>query len=647
MCGFSGIFRWDSKPVEPALLKRMTDTLVHRGPDDEGYYFNQEKEGEKVRVGLGFRRLAIIDLSGGHQPMSTAENQNWIVFNGEIYNFIELRKDLEKRGCKFLTRSDTEVILHLYEIYGKDCARHLRGMFAFVIWDSKKRSLFLARDRIGKKPLFYSRCENAFYFASEMKALIESQEISQKIRLQAVPLYLAYQFIPSPITIYEAIQRLPPAHTLICDEHGNLKIEKYWTISRTPQTNKPINEICEELQHRLREATRIRLISDVPLGAFLSGGIDSSAVVGMMAEETSAPVKTFSIGFEESDFSELEYARLVARRFRTDHHEFIVKPEMVELLPKLVWHYDQPFADPSALPSYSVAHETRKFVTVALNGDGGDENFAGYLRYQADRIFQIFSCLPASLRSLCARSIQKTLSAYQGNHFFRRFVRAGTILDSTPHEFNFKLFCYFDSQSEKEIFDEPLLTLSRSKNVSDYFSMLYAESDSKEFMDQVLACDASGYLPDCLLVKMDIASMANSLETRSPFLDHQLIEFAAKIPAKHKVKFNGGKWILKRALKNFLPEKILYRRKMGFGVPLSKWFRGPLKMFLKEVLLDNKARQRGYFKIREIERLVQEHQSCLRDHGYKLWALLMFELWHKVYVDKTLKPQSPSRVVGI
>lgn len=645
MCGFSGIFRWDSVPVDPELLKRMTGTLAHRGPDDDGFYFSGGESGDgkgPVHTGLGFRRLSIIDLSGGHQPMTTIDKKNWIVFNGEIYNFPELRKDLESRGCKFLTRSDTEVILHLYEIYGPDCVRHLRGMFAFAIWDSRKRSIFLARDRIGKKPLFYCKHGQTLYFASEMKSILEAQ-VSRKINLHAIPLYLTYQFIPSPMTIFEEIHRLPPAHTLMCDEKGTLKVDRYWTLPRTPHLKSSVEEISEELRAQLREATKIRLISDVPLGAFLSGGIDSSAVVGMMAEEMSEPVKTFSIGFEESDFSELKFARLAAQRFKTDHHEFIVKPETAEILPKLAWHYDQPFADPSALPSYYVARETRKHVTVALNGDGGDENFAGYLRYQADRIFYALSTMPAPLRKLGAAAIQKTFSSWQGSHLSRRILRAGSLLGSDPQEFNFKLFCYFDGAALEPILDGPLLESSHARNPYHYFTALYEQSDCEEFIDQVLTCDAYGYLPDCLLVKMDIASMSNSLEARSPFLDHKLMEFAAKIPPKYKVKWNGGKWILKEALKDFLPAEILYRRKMGFGVPLASWFRGALKDFLRDALLSSCAKQRGYFKPEQIERLVDEHQSGRRDHGYKLWALLMFELWHHVYIDRSKTFETASK----
>jgi asparagine synthase (glutamine-hydrolysing) len=375
------------------------------------------------------------------------------------------------------------------------------------------------------------------------------------------------------------------------------------------------------------------MISDVPLGAFLSGGIDSSAVVGFMAEESKEPVKTFSIGFEESGFSELNYARLIAKRFKTDHHEFIVKPQMAEMLPKIAHNYSQPFADPSALPSYYVAHETRKHVTVALNGDGGDENFGGYLRYQADKIFCAVARIPAPLRSAAAGLIARMPPSFRVSRIARRVLRAGSILGSDPHEFNFKLFCYFDQEAENALFEEPLLALNRDRNVMDYFLALYEHSDSDEFMDQVLACDAQGYLPDCLLVKMDIASMSNSLEARSPFLDHKVMEFAARIPAEHKVKWNGGKWILKRALRGFIPDEVLFRRKMGFGIPLAEWFRGPLKDFLRDHVLSGKARQRGYFKMAEVERLVDEHQKGARDHGYKLWALLMLELWHEAYVD--------------
>ncbi len=634
MCGFAGIYRWDGSKVSESQIKRMSDTIAHRGPDDEGFYVSSEPQ---ANAGLGFRRLSIIDLSGGHQPMTTDEGRCRIVFNGEIYNFLELRKDLEKRGRKFQTNSDTEVILHLYEIYGPDCVKHLRGMFAFAIWDGKNKSIFLARDRIGKKPLFYSLKGKSLIFGSEMKAVLASGEVEKKVRLESIPLYLAYQFIPEPATIFEGIFRLPPAHTLTCDAKGDVCINQYWTIPRTPKHDMALPDLEKETLSQLREATQIRLVSDVPLGAFLSGGMDSSAVVGLMAEAMKEPVKTFSIGFEEDDFSELKYARMVAEKFKTDHHEFIVKPDTIDILPKLAWHYDQPFADPSALPSYYVAKETRKHVTVALNGDGGDENFGGYLRYQADRMFYGFARAPKILRQSLSSIIKNSLPAFPANRILRRIIRAGTLIGSDPLEFNFKLFCYFDQDSLLDIADGPLLEHVKGKNVYNYFSALYADSDSKDFLDQVLACDAHGYLPGCLLVKVDIASMANSLEARSPFLDHKLIEFAAKIPSEHKVKMNGGKWILKQALRGFLPDEVLDRRKMGFGVPIAKWFKGALSGYLKETILSPKARGRGYFKMDRIEKMVREHQSGERDHSYKLWALLMFEVWHQVYMDGDIK----------
>ena len=643
MCGLSGVFRWDSKPVAPELLKRMTDALIHRGPDDEGFYIPATSH--KTQIGLGFRRLSIIDLSGGHQPMASADGSCHIVFNGEIYNFQELRSDLEKQGRTFRSKSDTEVILHLYQMYGKDCVQRLRGMFAFAIWDERKKQLFAARDRVGKKPFFYARTGNALYFASEMKALLEADEVRREVRLDSIPLYFTYQFIPSPRTIFKDVQRLPPAHTLTCGENGDLSVERYWTLKHLPPTRQSVNEICQELRHHLRESVRLRLISDVPLGAFLSGGLDSSAVVGLMAQEMGRPVKTFSIGFEESGFSELDYARQVARHFKTDHHEFVVKPQMTEILPKLAWHYDQPFADPSALPSYYVAEQTRNHVTVALNGDGGDENFGGYLRYQADRLFHIASRLPMAARRPIAALSRSVPPALQKNFYLRSLARAGSVLDSTPEAFNFGLFCYFNQEAQEKLYDRELANIIQLNPVQNYFDSLYRESDSEEWLDQVLHCDASGYLPDCLLVKVDIASMANSLEARSPLLDHKLMEYAARIPSSLKVKVNGGKWIFKKAMEGFVPDDILRRRKMGFGIPVNDWFRGPLKSFLKDHLLDAKARQRGYFKAGEVERLVSEHERGAKSHGYKLWALLMFELWNRVYVDKSIsfKSAAPSR----
>ena len=614
----------------------MTDMLAHRGPDDENYYFTAEPQ---VNVGLGFRRLSIIDLSGGRQPMTTSEGRCHIVFNGEIYNFRELRADLEKRGRKLTNKSDTEVILHLYEIFGADCVLHLRGMFAFAIWDSKFKSLFMARDRVGKKPLFYALKGKSLIFGSEMKAVLASGEIERKIRTESIPLYLAYQFIPDPRTIFEKIYRLPPAHTLTADSKGDIRINQYWTLPQTPKHTMTVPEMEMETVGLLQEATRMRMISDVPLGAFLSGGIDSSAVVGWMAEASSKPVKTFSIGFEEQDFSELHFARMAAERFKTDHHEFIVKPETVDILPKLVWHYDQPFADPSALPSYYVARETRKHVTVALNGDGGDETFGGYLRYQADQIFSAFSHTPKPLRKALAWVLKETLPAFSSNRLLRRVLKAASVMGTDPLEFNFEIFSYFDQQSLLDIADGSLLSHAKENKVYNYFSALYGNTDSRDFIDQVLACDAHGYLPSCLLVKMDIASMANGLEARSPFLDHKVMEFAAKIPSGEKVGMTGGKKILKSALKGFLPDAILNRRKMGFGVPLAKWFRGPLAGYLEETILSSQARQRGYFKMDRVKNLIDEHKQGQRDNGYKLWALLTFEIWHQVYMDGSLNPQ--------
>lgn len=583
-------------------------------------------------MGLGFRRLSIIDLSAGHQPMSADDEKLWIVFNGEIYNFPELQELIKSEGLHLQTRCDTEVILKLYQLYGADCLKYLRGMFAFAIWDGRKQKLFIARDRVGKKPLYYAVRGRTLYFASEMKALLEASDLDPKINLAAIPLYLTYQFIPSPMTIYQDVRRLPPGHYLEINAEGYLRLEQYWKLPREPKRAESFLDLARELKDKLAQATKIRLVADVPLGAFLSGGVDSSFIVGLMAEQMSSPVKTFSIGFEEDDFSELKYARQVADHFKTDHHEFIVKPEMAELLPKLAWHYDQPYADPSALPSYYVARETRKHVTVALNGDGGDENFGGYLRYRADAVFSAVALAPQPLRTLLAATIRKAPTVWKNNHLWRRVTRAATLLNQTPHEFNFKLFCYFDQAGLDRLLEPAFF--SSLPPVYGYFESLYAGGAAGDFLDQVLACDTLGYLPECLLVKMDVASMANSLEARSPLLDQEIVEFAAKIPTRYKVRYNGGKFLLKEAAKGMLPREILSRRKMGFGVPLSRWFKGPLAGYLKDHLLAQSARERGYFRPREVERLITEHQSSAQDHGYKLWALLMFELWHKVFIDK-------------
>lgn len=633
MCGICGIINFDSNhPLNESVIKGMCDEVSFRGPDDEGVYLGWGSEGTGYRIGLGHRRLSIIDLGGGHQPMHNEDKTIWIVFNGEIYNFQDLRKGLEENGHKFYTNTDTEVIIHLYEERGTGCLNELRGMFAFAIWDEKNKRLFLARDRVGKKPLCYMEDNGRFIFASEIKSIIKAGNIPKEVDTEALHYYLTYQYVPYPWTMFRGVRKLPPAHYLVW-ENGKITIEKYWDLDFSKKLKCSKEEYCEEILNHLREATKIRLISDVPLGAFLSGGIDSSAVVCMMSQLMNEPVKTFSIGFEEAGYDELAFARLIANRFKTEHHEFIVKPNAIELLPGLIWHYNEPFGDSSCLPTYYVARETAKHVTVALNGDGGDETFAGYERYIANRLGEIFDKMPFILKkgmSGLAGYLGEPMGGKKLEARFKRFLAA---LSLKPKERYASWVTFFDSYRKELLYSEELKNKTKGIEPLNILFNAYDRANG-DSLDRLLYVDTVTYLPNDLLVKMDIATMANSIEARSPFLDHKLMEFSASIPSELKLKGWTTKYILKEALKRFLPEEILRRKKMGFGVPISKWFQNELKGYLKDNLLDGTAKGRGYFKTDYVSSLIDEHIKGISDHGSRLWLLLNFELWHRMFIDR-------------
>jgi len=627
MCAICGIIR-NGKGVDPELLRTMARTMAYRGPDEEGYYI-------KENIGLGHRRLSIIDLNTGRQPLTNEDESLHLICNGEIYNFLQLRSHLEQKGHIFRTKSDNEVILHLYEDLGTKCLEKLRGMFAFALWNSREKSLFLARDRVGKKPLVYSIKDGEIFFASELKALLLVPEIKKEVDPESVDLFLAYQAIPSPRTIFREIKKLPPAHFLIW-EQGRARLERYWDVDFSRKLRlKDKDEYAQALWDVLTEATRLRLISDVPLGAFLSGGIDSSTIVGIMSACSSRPVETFSVGFDEKDFSELSYAGLVARHFGTRHREFIVKPDVISILPKLVYHYNEPFGDSSMIPTYYVARETKRYVTVALNGDGGDENLAGYTRYWQtkllERIDRTFASLPGASRllSMCARGYAK----YPQNTFFRVW----RWLDETRrHGYGYayarRLVAF--SNEHKNLVYSPEFTRTLSGTDSfRFFSDIWPKDGNLNLLEKMLYSDFHLYLPEVLMVKMDIATMANSLEGRSPFLDHKFIELIASFPPDLKLRGGVTKYILKRKLKHFLPAEILKRRKMGFGVPVGIWFRNELKPMLVDTLLSQMALSRGYFNPAVVKRMVEEHISGVSDHSSRLWILLNLELWHRIFVD--------------
>ena len=634
MCGICGIVNAAPGSIDRDALTRANNLIRHRGPDDEGYYVDD-------RAGLAMRRLSIIDLSTGHQPISNPDDTAWIVFNGEIYNFQELRPPLVKSGYPFKTRTDTEVVLALYERYGLAFVTRLRGMFALAIWDKRKDRLVLARDRIGKKPIVYAQGPGSLAFASELRCLFEFG-LSRELEPKSIDLFLSLQYIPSPLTVYKHAKKLPPAHLLVY-EKGSVRVQRYWDLplGEPSPITRPA-EAEEKIREKLTEAVRLRMISDVPLGAFLSGGIDSSIVVAIMSRLSERPVKTFSIGFEEAEFSELGYARAVAKRYGTEHTEFVVKAEMADVLPKLAWHYGEPYADASALPSYYVARETRKFVTVALNGDGGDENFAGYIRYFAMKAAKLWDVIPVPLRRAMAAAAERLPDGPAPLSLFwrgKRFMRSVAFADIAAR--HLKMICYFSDEDKQGLYSREMLARLGAASEGElsaarrYLEDAFARAKGEDFVNRLLYADTMTYLPECLMTKMDIATMANSLEGRSPFLDHELMELVFRMPGDWKLKgLRGHKWILKRAFKDYLPKEILSRGKMGFGIPLGPWFRGRLKDYWADRVLSGKALSRGYFREEALKRIFDEHQSGRRDHGYRMWALLMLELWHQECIDK-------------
>lgn len=627
MCGIVGIVNQHNRAVDASVLGRMCEAIRHRGPDEDGFYVNNE-------VGLAMRRLSIIDLKSGQQPIHNRDRTAWIVFNGEIYNYRSLREQLEKLGHAFYTNSDTEAIILAYEQYGTDCPKHLRGMFAFAIWDERTQELFLARDRVGKKPLLYSLAGGQLIFGSEFSALLKHPDISREIAPEALHYYLSFMCVPAPLTAYRAIKKLEPGHSLRFTRAGEIKIERYWQPDFSQKLKLSEEEAGERAIEILRDAVRVRLMSEVPLGAFLSGGVDSSAVVALMSEASSEPVKTFSIGFEEQDFSELHHARRVAEHVGADHHEFIVRPDAMEVLPLLVEHYGEPYADSSAIPTYYVSRETRQHVTVALNGDGGDECFAGYERYAAMRLAERYRKLPAPLRE---GVIKQAVNLLPSSELRRSRVRSvKRFLDAAslpPVERYLRWVSVLDRAAKDELYTDEFRLGMKEHDPASWLSPWFAQANGAGVVDASLLTDTMTYLPNDLLVKVDIASMAVSLEARSPFLDHHVIEFAASLPEKLKLRGLTTKYLLKRVLKKLVPVENLNRPKMGFGVPIGYWFRGQMKKFLGETLLSEKALKRGFFKREEVKRMFELHTRGERDYSHQLWTLLMLELWFNRFID--------------
>ena len=623
MCGITGILRRDGGVVGEQPLEGMTTCLAHRGPDGDGFF----RQGP---VGLGHRRLAIIDLATGDQPMSNEDRSVTLVFNGEIYNFRELRRELEARGRHFRTASDSEVILRAYEEFGVECLGHLRGMFAFGIWDERRRRLFLARDRVGIKPLVYAWDGRRLLFASEIKAILQDPEVPRRLDWEALRDYLTLHYIPSPRTIFEGIRKLPPACFLTLDlDGGEPQIQRYWDLRFQPDVRRSDAEWLEGLRAHLQDAVRSHMVSDVPIGAFLSGGMDSSTVVALMARATQGQVRTFAIGFDEANFDELAHARRVARHHNTQHFEFVMKPDALEVLPKLAWQFDEPFADSSALPTYFVSKITREHVTVALSGDGGDENFVGYTRYARalalhDRLDRFPGMVGRSLFRLAGWILPETL---RGHGYLE-------MLGADPVERYFRMMAFQRSDGLRRLLSREAQTHVAPQVAPGLFRELAGASGAPDYASTMQYLDVRCYLPEDILTKVDRTSMLVSLESRVPLLDHVLMEFVATMPTRLKFQNGAGKAILKRAMVDDLPPETLTRSKMGFGVPLAGWFRRELADYTRDLLESRRTRERGLLDPTCVSTMLAEHQSGGRDRSSQIWALLCLEEWARRWLDR-------------
>jgi asparagine synthase (glutamine-hydrolysing) len=623
MCGIAGRFNYDpQRPVERQVLEAMTDAVAHRGPDAAGYFL-------APGIGLGHRRLSIIDLATGQQPLANEDGSVQVVFNGEIYNFADVRAELIARGHRFRTGSDTEIIVHGYEEWGERCVDRFRGMFAFAIWDAAARRLMLARDRLGVKPLYYAALPGAgIVFGSEIKSLLQDPDVPREWRADAIDKYLTLLYIPAPDTIYRAVQKLPPAHILVA-ENGTVRLSRYWNLEFTGDGD-PAREddYLEELDAQLREAVGLRLISDVPLGAFLSGGIDSSAVVAYMKEAGGAPPVTISVGFKDQAYDEVEHAELVARHLECEFHALVADPQVADLLPKLAWHFDEPFADSSAVPTYYVSKAARELVTVALSGDGGDELWAGYARHRVEQWEQRARGTLGAASRAAGWLAQALPLSIKGARSLRH-------LAANPDEAYARKHAYgmFESGAKQRLYSQGFAASVRHSDALASFRDAYHDCASADPMDRALYTDARTYMIDDVLTKVDRMSMAVSLEAREPLLDHKLLEFAARVPMALKLKNGRSKYLLRRVLERRVPRSILERKKRGFEAPIGEWLRGPLAAMTHELLLDGRLRDRGIFETAEVSRLWSEHRDGRADHRHRLWQLIMLELWFRTFID--------------
>jgi asparagine synthase (glutamine-hydrolysing) len=628
MCGIAGFVESPAvaSPFDAetgrGLIQRMCTVIRHRGPDDQGVFVDSG-------VALGMRRLSIIDLSTGHQPIHNEDRTIWIVFNGEIYNFRELRAELAASGHRFYTSSDTETIVHAYEEWGTAAIGRLRGMFGLAIWDMRSRTLLLARDRIGIKPLHYATVNGRLYFGSEIKSLLEAPDLPRDIDLDALDHYLSFQYTPRDGSIFAGVRKLPPGHVLTWRD-GEMIVQSYWQLPVDDGYEGSEADAVHDLRAVLVDAVRSHLISDVPLGAFLSGGIDSSLVVGLMAETSGARVKTFSIGFDEPEFDELEHARRVARHFGTDHHEFVVKPDAVGILDRLVSHFDEPFADSSAIPTWYVSEIARRHVTVVLSGDGGDELFGGYDRYiPHPRVLMFDRYSPRALRRAAATAAARLPHGTRGRNFLRHVGR-------NTHDRYIDSIRFFGADEKPALLTPDVLRVLDAVDPEVRLARHFARYGQLPWPSQMMRFDAETYLPEDVLTKVDRMSMAHSIESRVPLLDNEVIAFAFSLPPNLKISNGRRKRVLKQVAATLLPSEVLNRPKQGFGVPIGVWFRGNLRELFADTLLSQTSLQRGYFEPSFVHRLVEDHLSGKRDHSTRLWQLVVFERWHRRYVDRRM-----------
>ena len=623
MCGIAGRFNYDpGRPVDAEVLGAMTDSIAHRGPDSAGYY-------QAPGIGLGHRRLSIIDLSTGDQPLANEDGRVQVVFNGEIYNFAEVRAELIARGHRFRTHSDTEIIVHGYEEWGERCVERFRGMFAFAVWDARSRRLLLARDRLGVKPLYYAELPGVgIVFGSEIKALLQDPDVSRDWRPEAIDAYLTLLFIPAPETVYSAIRKLPPAHVLVA-ENGRTRLSRYWSLEFTGDGNPDREEeYLEELDARIREAVSLRLISDVPLGAFLSGGIDSSTVVSYMKETSSTTPVTISVGFEEQSFNEVHHAEAVARHLGCEFHALTASPQIESLLPKLAWHFDEPFADSSAVPTYYVSKAARELVTVALSGDGGDEFWGGYTHHRVEQ---------AEQRARAALGPARHAASWLGHAMPLSFKGARSLrhLGIRPeHAYALKhVNGTFAQDAKQRMYSGDFSNRVNGTDALRRLREAWQACASPDPLDRVMYADSQVYMIDDVLTKVDRMSMAVSLEAREPLLDHKLLEFAARVPAALKLRNGRSKYLLRRLLERHVPRAITERAKSGFAAPIGDWLRGPLAAMASDLLLDGRLRDRGIFNHSEVRRLWDEHRTGAVQHPNRLWQLVMLELWFRTFID--------------